>query len=347
VPALPVALLALIGAPAVALGHGLVTGPPDASTLLTGWSLDIQVWLPILLVAWAWLAAVRRVDGAHPGNPVPRRRSAAWLGGLAVLVLALESPLALYDTTLFTAHMLQHLLLTLVAAPLLVLAGPITLLLRVSTPEVRKRWILPVLHSRLVSFVGHPLVAWLIFMAVMWGSHFSHLFDASLEDPTIHELEHGLFLVAAMLFWWPVMGVDPAPHRLPHPARIGYLALGMPFSSFLGLAIFSAGTVLYHHYATLHRTWGQSAITDQGWAGGIMWAGGDLVFLIGLLLAVGAWLRAEEAEGHRIDQQLDREQATRDRASTPAVAMDRAATPAAATDRAATPAVAAGPANSE
>ena len=122
-----------------------------------------------MLAAWAWLAAVRRVDRAHPGNPVPAAADRAWLGGLAVLLVALESPIELYDTTLFTAHMLQHLLLTLVAAPLLVLAGPITLLLRVSTPETRKRRILPVLHSRLVSFVGHPVVAWLIFMAVMWG----------------------------------------------------------------------------------------------------------------------------------------------------------------------------------
>ena len=314
--ALASVVLAIVATPGVALGHGLVTGPPDAATLVTGWSFDIQVWLPILLAAWAWLAAVRSVDRAHSGNPVPRSRTAAWLGGLTVLIIALESPLALYDTTLFTAHMLQHLLLTLVAAPLLVLAGPITLLLRISTPEFRKRRVLPVLHSRLVSFIGHPVVAWLIFMAVMWGTHFSPLFDASLEDPTIHELEHALFLAAAMLFWWPVIGVDPAPHRLPHVARIGYLALGMPFSSFLGLAIFSASTVLYHHYATLQRTWGQSALTDQGWAGGIMWAGGDLVFLIALIVAVGVWLKAEEAEGRRVDQQLDREQAARDRGAT-------------------------------
>lgn len=307
------ALVLVMGLPATALAHGVAPDEPQLSTLVTGWSFDVEIWLPLALAAWAWLAAARTVDRAHPDNRVPRSRTWCWLGGLGVLVVALQSPIEHYDTTLFSVHMVQHLLLTMVAAPLLVLAGPITLLLRVSSPAVRRRWILPVLHSRLVRVLAFPVVAWLLFAGVMFASHFSALFGAALEDPFLHQVEHAIFLSTALLFWWPAVGVDPAPWRLPHGARILYLALGMPWSSFLGLAIFSASTVLYSHYATIQRSWGMPALLDQGWAGGIMWAGGDLVFLIALVLAVATWLRAEEVEGRRVDAQLDREQAAADK----------------------------------
>ncbi len=227
------------------------------------------------------------------------------MAGLGVLLFATQSVIGGYDTTLFTVHMTQHLLLTMLAAPLLLLGAPVTLLLRASSSEVRKRWILPVLHSRVVRTLSNPFVAWTLFAAVMWMSHFSPLFEAALEDPFIHELEHLLYLSAALLFWWPVVGVDPAPRRLSHPMRIGYLMVGMPFSSFLGLAIFSATSVLYAHYATLQRTWGQTALDDQSWAGGIMWAGGDFVFFVAMVLAVMTWLRSEEVEGRRMDALLD------------------------------------------
>jgi putative copper resistance protein D len=238
---------------------------------------------------------------------VPRWRAWSWYLGLLVVFLALESPIGTYDTTLFSVHMVQHLLLMLVAAPLLVIAAPITLLLRVSSGEVRRSWILPVLHSWPVRVVGHPIVAWVVFAAVMYASHFSGLFNAALEDEGWHFVEHALFIGAALLFWWPVVGADPSPSRLPHPARVGYLFLGMPWSSFLGLAIFSAPAVLYSHYETVVRTWGPPPLADQQLAGGIMWVGGDAAFLVAMLLAVWIWLRAEEREGRRVDAKLDRE----------------------------------------
>ncbi len=314
--ALGLAALLVALLPAVTSAHGVPAGPPDAWMLLTGWSFEVEVWLPIILAAWGYLAMVRSVDREHPGNRVPRRRIWYWMAGLGTLLLATQSVIGKYDTTLFTVHMSQHLLLTMVAAPLLLLGAPVTLVLRASSSEVRKRWILPVLHSRIVSVLSNPLVAWTLFAAVMWGSHFSSLFDAALEDPGIHQMEHALYLGTALLFWWPVVGVDPAPRRLSHPMRIGYLMVGMPFSSFLGLAIFSATTVLYRHYATLQRDWGQSAIDDQSWAGGIMWAGGDLAFLIAMVFAVVTWLRSEEVEGRRMDALLDRQDAQARRAAS-------------------------------
>lgn len=310
--------------PATVLAHGDAVTEPRLATLVEGWSLDVDIWIPVLLAALAYRKAAEIVDRHHPHNPVHRWRRWSWMAGLAFIGLALASPIGLYDTTLFSVHMVQHLLLTMVAAPLLVLAAPITLMLRVATPEARRRWILPVLHSRLVRIISMPVVAWGLFAGTMWFSHFSPLFDAALEDEVLHRLEHALYIGAGMLFWWPVVGADPSPHRLPHPARILYLAVGMPLSSFLGLVIFSAPTVLYPHYEGLQRTWGMSPLADQAWAGGIMWAGGDLAFVVALILAVAAWLRHEDREGLREDARLARERAALERASSDAEASDRA-----------------------
>ncbi len=305
----------LLMLPSVALAHGLATREPDASILLTGWSFDPTIWLPVLLAGAVFLLAVRHVNRAHPDNPVPRRRLVYWFAGLGALILALQSPIERYDTTLFSIHMVQHLLLTMLVAPLLVLSAPITLLLRAVSSRARRRWILPVLHSQVVRIVSFPAIAWIVFTGYMFFSHFSPLFNASLEDPTIHQLEHAGYLLTAMLFWWPAIGVDPSPWRLPRAGRLLYLGLGMPFSSFLGLAIVSATGVLYPHYASLIRTWGMSPLEDQNWAGGIMWAGGDGFFLIALVLGVAAWLHDEEAAGRREDARLDRDQTTRERAA--------------------------------
>lgn len=301
-------VLLLLGLPAPALAHGPDPGPPDLSMLVTGWSFHVDVWLPVLLAGWAYWAAMRHVNAAHPANPVPRYRWWAWLGGLASLILALASPIERYDTTLFSVHMIQHMLLAFAAAPLLVLAAPVTLLLRAATPKARRNVILPVLHSRFMRVISNPFVTWGLFAIVMWGSHFSPLFDAALEDPFIHMLEHGLFLTTALLFWYPVIGADPGPYRLAHPARLGYLGLGMPFGSFLGLAIFSASTVLYPHYETLNLPWGPAPLEDQALAGGLMWAVGDGVFIVALVLAAAVWLRSEEQKGRVLDEQLDREE---------------------------------------
>jgi putative membrane protein len=292
-----------------AAAHGIAPVPDSAASVLLAWSLEAHIVLPLVGLALLWRWAVGTVNRAHPRNLVPRYRSWAWYSGLLVVVLALASPIATYDTTLFSVHMIQHLLLTMIAAPLLVLAAPITLVLRLASPATRRRVVLPILHSWPVRVISFPVVTWVVFAGVMWASHFSPLFNAALDDEVAHVFEHALFLGTALLFWWPAVGADPSPWRLPHPARIGYLFLGMPQSSFLGLAIFSAPDVLYPHYASLVRTWGPSPLVDQQWAGGIMWAGGDLLFLIAMILALWVWLRAEEAEGRRADAKLDREAA--------------------------------------
>mgnify|MGYP001818948044 FL=1 len=309
-PLVAAAALALT-LPARALAHGQAPIEPTPSILIEGWSFMVDVWLPVILFALIYWAMYSQVNRLHPTNPVPRMRLWSWLGGLVAIILALASPIEFYDTTLFSVHMIQHLLLSFVAAPLLVLAAPITLLLRWASPTARRKWILPVLESRVVRVIAHPLVAWCLFAGVMWFSHFSPLFDAALDDFTLHRLEHALFLGTALLFWWPVVGADPSPHRMTHPGRILYLALGMPLMTLLSLVIFSARRPLYPHYEDLVRDWGPTVMEDQALAGRIMWFGGDAAFVLALVLAVAAWLRHEERENKREDARLARQRAAK------------------------------------
>lgn len=307
-PAVIGALAASIALAQPVAAHGSV--PPEAPTatsLLLGWTFEPIPTLAIAAALAWWLLAVRRVDAVHPANPVPRGRSVAFVGAMLALAFALISGIARYDTSLFSVHMVQHVLLMLVAAPLLALAAPVTLLLRLSSPGTRRRWLLPILHSRVLRAIGHPVTAWLIFAAVMWGTHFSALFNASLEDPIVHDLEHGIFLTAALLFWWPAIGLDPAPWRMGHPARIAYLFLQMTQNTFLAVVILNTTSVLYAHYATLVRAWGMAAIDDQRLAAGIMWIAGDGVFLTAMLVTVAGWMRAEQRSTLRSDRRADQE----------------------------------------
>ena len=298
------AALALLAAAPVALAHGSSPEPPTGVVdLLTSWSFDLSLQVPLLAVLGAYLWAVRHVNAAHPANPVPRGRVAAFVAGIAVIEIALASVVERYDTTLFSVHMVQHILLTLVAAPLLALGAPITLLLRVVRGEFRRRWLLPVLHSRAVRVLAFPVVAWVAFAGVMWASHFSPLFDEALEQPLLHQFEHLLYMGSALLFWWPVVGADPAPWRMALPARMLYVFLQMPQNTFLALAIYSAATPLYPHYATLDLPW-VSALDDQRLAGGLMWIGGDALFLFAVISLIAAWMRKEERDAPREDARV-------------------------------------------
>ncbi len=294
----------LAAAPVVAAHGEQVPPPPDPAGLLLGWSFDPTIWLPVLLAAAVWFWTVRRVNVSHPAHPVPVGRTWAFMVGLAAILVALQSGIERYDTFLFSVHMVQHLLLVFVAAPLLVLAAPVTLALRAATPNGRRR-ILAVLRSRPFTLIAHPLVAWLAFAVAMWGSHVTPLFDAALEDPLVHDLEHVLYLGTALLFWMPVAGVDPAPWRLPFPARILFVLLQLPLNSFLGVVILFADHPIYPHYVTTGRPWGPLPLEDQEAAGALMWGIGDLAFLVAIMLVIAAWMRDEEATTRRREAVAD------------------------------------------
>jgi cytochrome c oxidase assembly factor CtaG len=181
----------------------------------------------LLAAALLWLVAVGRARAAHGPAAVSRRRTALFLAGIGVLAVALLSPVDAGAATRFSVHMVQHLLLTLVAAPLLVLARPLTLALQAATPATRAR-LLAALRSWPLAALTAPPLAWCGFALVLWATHFSPLYQAALGNPALHALEHLAYLGTALLFWSAVAAVDPSPARLSPPARILYLLLAMP-----------------------------------------------------------------------------------------------------------------------
>jgi cytochrome c oxidase assembly factor CtaG len=303
------AVVTLLSAPVASAHGGGVPPPPEPGSFLLSWSFDPLVWLPAIAALLLWRHGIGRVQRLHPARPVARRRTVSWTLGVVALLIALDSGIERYDTTLFSVHMVQHLILTLIAPPLLLFAGPMTLLLQASSPETRKRWILPVLHSRIVRFFAFPVVSWLLFATVMWASHFSPLFDLALENEGAHRLEHALFLGSALLFWWPVVGPDPSPWRMAPPVKVLYVGLQMPQNTFLALAIYMATVPLYSHYVTTVRSWGPTPLEDQQVAGGIMWLAGDFAFLTMVILLVLAWMRNDERRSIGEDRRLDVERA--------------------------------------
>jgi cytochrome c oxidase assembly factor CtaG len=277
--------------------HGIA--PSDPSSWYLQWPFEPLVWATVAVTAWLYVRAARRVPGW------PRVRTLHFLVGLGVLFVALASPVASYESALFSIHMVQHLLLTLMVAPLLVLGAPITLAFRVASPA-RRRQMSDLMGRKVVDVLTHPVVAWPMFAGVVVLTHFSGLYNAALENDALHLLEHVLYLGSALLFWSPVVALHPSRHRLPHPARIVYLLLTMPVQAFVALAIYSAGTVLYAHYETLQRPWGPAPLDDQQAAAVVMWVGGDGLVLLAFVLTMLAWMRHDDRLAARFDRRSNR-----------------------------------------
>jgi cytochrome c oxidase assembly factor CtaG len=211
--------------------------------------------------------------------------------------------------------MVQHLLLTMIAAPLLALGAPVTLAFLACSPAERRR-LSAALRRAPLRTLSDPIVAWALFFGVLWGSHLTGVFDASLRSDGVHALEHMAYLVTAVLFWMPVVGRDPAPSGLSYPARILYLFFAMASMAFLGLALFSANHVLYPTYAAVEGT--AKAVEDQRMGGVLMWVGGMIHIVPALALVMLAWMRAEEHAARRMDAQLLRAQVSAEAAVGPA-----------------------------
>jgi cytochrome c oxidase assembly factor CtaG len=285
------------------LAHASSIPPPFSPLrLVTGWAFEP---VPLALVVAAGLlywSGLRRLD--H-GPAWPAGRVWAWYGGLAACLVAIASPVDTYSAVSFSTHMVQHVLLMFVAAPLFALGAPVTLALRAARPSTRRSVLLPVLHSRPVAFLTHPVVAMSLFMAVQYATHLTGFYNTALTSSPVHDLEHALYLMTAVLFWWPVVGLDPAPRRMSHPARLLYLVISMPLEAFLAIAIFSGEP--YQHYLALPPPWGGAhAVADLSTAGSFMWIAGDLSALIGGLLVAGAWLRHDQVRQRRIEEDEDR-----------------------------------------
>lgn len=288
--------------------------PPSWTILLTGWSLPWMPVIGIVVAAGLYLRGVRIVNEANPRHPIPRARRNCFLAGLAALFMAVGSPIDVYDTSLFWVHMIQHLIMLNVAAPLLMLGAPITVWIRASSSRTRRRVVLPLLRSKPVVILTAPLTCWLLLgPIVLYTTHFTPIFDAALRLDWVHQLEHAMYMFAACLFWWPVVGRDPSRWKLSYPAKLLYLFLAMPALTFLGLALMNATQVIYPSYAVAAATrgWGMSALQDQELAGFIMWVPGSMFVLVAILWTFAQWMKAEQRQGERIDRILDAQRSGR------------------------------------
>jgi putative membrane protein len=282
--------------------NALVAPPaPTWDVLFTEWQPDVLLAL-VAVAAAAYAVGVRRL--ARRGRTWPRRRSASFAAALVVIVLATQSGLAAYDRVLFSLHVVQHLMLGMVAALLLVLAAPVTLALQASSRTGQRR-ILRVLHSRPVRVLTHPVTAWLLFGGTLALLYFTGLYELSLRNGWVHVAVHTHFLVAGFLFMAVVVAVDPIPVALGFGARLLYVLVALPFHAFLGVAILTTDEVLAAGwYDEVVRTWGASPLSDQRTGAGLLWVAGELFGVVAALVVVRRWMAHEDRAGARHDRRL-------------------------------------------
>jgi putative membrane protein len=275
----------------------------NMQVLLTGWSFEPAVTLGI---AAAGLMYWRGVRYAARRGLARRHRwwhSAAFVGGLLVVLIALESPIDTWSDQLFWVHMLQHELLTLVAAPLLLLGAPLMPLWR-AVPLAGRRtslgwalkqgWVIR-LGDRLARFLGRPLIAWLLFVLVFNLWHVPALYDLALEHQPIHILEHLLFLGTALLFWAQIIPSRPLRRGLSYLRQALYLGSAAVEMNLIAATFMYSTGPIYPYYAALARPAGTiSVVVDQHFAGAVMDVPGTILLFVAICGLLALWLREDE-----------------------------------------------------
>lgn len=264
----------------------------------TAWSFDPVVVLSLLLTAWAYGLGVRRLwAGGRRGRGVSVGQAVAFSAGLTAAAAALLSPIAALGHTLFAAHMVQHLILVLVAAPLLVLGAP-SIPFYLAMPASWRRDLRTVGRTTVAVVAGAllaaPLLVWILHVGAMWMWHVPALYEAALRNELFHALEHLSFFATALLFWAVIVPSRRPP--MPYPARLGYVFVTALQSGGLGAILTFASTPLYSAHAAGARTWGLSALQDQQLAGVIMWIPAGVVYLAAMSLLFIRWLRSMDAD---------------------------------------------------
>ena len=255
---------------------------------LPGWSIEPAVIIPVLaaaaLYAVGWRTLARRMPARFSAP-----RAIAFMAGLAIILGALCSPLDALGHQLLLAHMIQHMLLMLVAPPLL-WAGAPTAPMLLGLPRSARRGAAMILAApavrRFLTFLTHPAVSWIAFVIAFWAWHVPALYELALREDTWHHVEHLCFFVAALLFWRPVILSWPARSSWPRWTMIPYLVLAEVQNAALAALFTFSERVIYRGYESARPPWGLTALEDQSLAGVIMWVPGSLAFLLPLLWLV-------------------------------------------------------------
>jgi putative membrane protein len=272
---------------------------------LARWSIDPP--FGYVAIAYVVVSALLYVLGgrARGGTPLRREplRALSFFTGLAVIVLALNSPIDDYADTLFWVHMVQHVLLLTVAPPLILLGHPWPRMWRALPLQARTavgRTIAGAGFTAPLRALARPLPAWILFNVTVVAWHIPAAYNATLTSNVIHQLEHAMFFFFGLLFWARVVDPGPLRPRLVWPVRIGYVAGAMVVGWVLAIALVVVQHPLYAHYADLaHRPGGLTALGDQQIAGGVMWVLGSAAYTVTLLIGVYRWMAADSAVAQR------------------------------------------------
>jgi cytochrome c oxidase assembly factor CtaG len=254
------------------------------SAVLTQWQFAPVVTVLVVVFAGLYGWGVVRVARRHPARPWPAWRSALFLGGLAVVVIATQSGVGAYDDVLFWDHMVQHLMLIMVAPPLLIFGQPITLLMHASRNPLHT-WTKRALRSKVATFLTWPVFGAAAYTVAVVAAHLTNLANQVESNQTLHNTEHGVFLIIGYLFFLPILGNEPIRWRLSYPMRFVILVLIMPVDTFTGLVLGYGGRGTPGVASGPRPAWAPGAAADVHAGGAVMWIGGDAI-MFGLMMLV-------------------------------------------------------------
>jgi cytochrome c oxidase assembly factor CtaG len=240
------------------------------------------------VLAGLYLWGVVRVARRHPQRPWPVLRTASFLLGLLVVVVATQSGIGTYDDTLFWVHMVQHLLLIMVVPPLLIFGQPLTLLLHASRNPLHT-WVKRILRSRLASFLTWPVFGFAAYAAAIVVLHLTAAANLIARNDVAHEAEHVVFLVVGYLFFLPIIGSEPIKWRLSYPTKLILLFLIMPVDTFAGLVLGYANRGTPGVPLGPRPSWAGTAAGDLHAGGAAMWVGGDGLMFVMMMIVFLMW----------------------------------------------------------
>ncbi|MEU1946267.1 cytochrome c oxidase assembly protein [Streptomyces sp. NPDC059474] len=292
-------------------GHGMTMDLPPF-TLARGLEFGgdpfflVGCVLALGLYGWGVARLWRR------GDAWPVGRLVSFVLGVLTIAVAMCTKLNDYGMVMFSVHMVQHMIISMVSPILLLLGAPVTLTLRALPAAGRGRkgpreLLVALLHSRYMRIISHPAFTIPLFIASLYALYFTPLFDFLMESKAGHIAMMVHFLAVGLVFFWPIMGVDPGPHRPGYVMRMLELFAGMPFHAFFGIALMMASEPMVGVYEHPPARLGIDALSDQTWAGGIAWAFSEIPSVIVLVALVYQWYKSEQRQARRIDRTADRD----------------------------------------